>query len=102
VSTPRKERHERVSEPQKLVAFDYRAKHRTYELLEGEQQRVTISRAHVYRPIILHFNEPTGQLDSKTGAFIIKLLHLYHRKICITLIVASHGPNIPPLSKMVT
>ena len=78
MSTPRKERHERVSEALKLVAFDYRAKHRTYELFEGEQQRLTISRAHVYRPIILH------------------------RKICITLIVASHGPNIPPLSKMVT
>ena len=75
VITPRRERHDRVSEALKLVAFDYRAKHRTYELLEGKQQRVAISRAHVYHPIILRSNEPTGQPDSKTGAFIIKLLH---------------------------
>jgi len=89
VKTPRKERQERVSEVLKLVSLDHRAKHRTYELSGGEQQRVAISRALVNRPSLLLADEPTGQLDSNTGATIIRLLHEIAERFGVTVIVAS-------------
>lgn len=98
VHTPRMERKERVEEVLKLVALDHRAKHRTYELSGGEQQRVAISRALVNRPTILLADEPTGQLDSNTGATIIRLLHDIAEKFGVTVIVASHDPNVIPLA----
>ncbi len=94
VKTPRKERQERVAEVLELVALDHRAKHRTYELSGGEQQRVAISRALVNRPTILLADEPTGQLDSNTGANIVRLLHDIAEKFGVTVIVASHDPTI--------
>jgi len=98
VRTPRKERQERVSEVLKLVSLDHRAKHRTYELSGGEQQRVAISRALVNRPSLLLADEPTGQLDSNTGAAIIRLLHEIAVRFGVTVIVASHDPNIIPFA----
>jgi putative ABC transport system ATP-binding protein len=98
VKTPRKERQERVSEVLKLVSLDHRAKHRTYELSGGEQQRVAISRALVNRPSLLLADEPTGQLDSNTGATIIRLLHEIAERFRVTVIVASHDPNIIPFA----
>ncbi len=94
VNTPRKERQERVAEALSLVSLDQRAKHRTYELSGGEQQRVAISRALVNRPSILLADEPTGQLDSSTGATIIGLLHEVAERFGVTVIVASLDPNM--------
>jgi putative ABC transport system ATP-binding protein len=94
VNTPRKERQERVAEALSLVSLDHRANHRTFELSGGEQQRVAISRALVNRPSILLADEPTGQLDSSTGATSIGLLHEIAERFGVTVIVASHDPNI--------
>ncbi|MCJ7535656.1 MAG: ATP-binding cassette domain-containing protein, partial [Anaerolineales bacterium] len=94
VKTPREERNARVAEVLKLVSLDHRAKHRTYELSGGEQQRVAISRALVNRPSLLLADEPTGQLDSNTGATIIRLLHEIADQFGVTVIVASHDPNV--------
>jgi peptide/nickel transport system ATP-binding protein len=94
VKTPRNERQERVAEVLSLVSLDHRAKHRTYELSGGEQQRVAISRALVNRPSILLADEPTGQLDSNTGATIIRLLREISEQFGVMVVVASHDPNM--------
>jgi peptide/nickel transport system ATP-binding protein len=101
VKTPRKERQERVAEVLTLVSLDHRAKHRTYELSGGEQQRVAISRALVNRPSILLADEPTGQLDSSTGATIIRLLREITDQFGVTVIVASHDPNMIQFADMI-
>ena len=98
VKTPRDERNVRVSEVLKLVSLDHRAKHRTYELSGGKQQRVAISRALVNRSSIVLADEPTGQLDSNTGATIIRLLHEIAEQFGVTVIVASHDPNMVPFA----
>jgi putative ABC transport system ATP-binding protein len=98
VKTPCEERKARVNEVLKLVSLEHRAKHRTYELSGGEQQRVAISRALVNRPSILLADEPTGQLDSNTGATIIRLLHEIADQFGVTVIVASHDPNMIPFA----
>lgn len=99
--TPRKERQIRVKEVLDLVSLDHRAKHRTYELSGGEQQRVAISRALVNRPSLLLADEPTGQLDSNTGATIIRLLHEIAERFGVTVIVASHDPNVIQYADMI-
>jgi len=98
VKTPGKERKARVAEVLELVSLNHRAKHRTYELSGGEQQRVAISRALVNRPSILLADEPTGQLDSNTGATIIRLLHEIADRFGVTVLVASHDPNMVPFA----
>jgi peptide/nickel transport system ATP-binding protein len=101
VKTPRKERKARIEEVLKLVSLNHRAKHRTYELSGGEQQRVAISRGLVNRPAILLADEPTGQLDSNTGAVIIRLLHEIANQFGVTVFVASHDPNMVPFADMI-
>jgi len=98
VHTPQKERKARVEEVLKLVSLTHRSNHRTYELSGGEQQRVAIARALVNRPSILLADEPTGQLDSNTGATIIRLLHEIAEQFGVTVLVASHDPNIIPFA----
>jgi len=91
--TSRQERRERVAQVLDLVGLADRAGHRTYELSGGEQQRVAIARALVKRPALILADEPTGQLDSVTGAGIIALLKGI-AQAGVTVVVASHDPNV--------
>jgi peptide/nickel transport system ATP-binding protein len=92
--TSRQERQVLVDEVLDMVGLADRARHRTYELSGGEQQRVAIARALVKRPTLILADEPTGQLDSLTGASIIALLKEIVTQTGITVVVASHDPNV--------
>jgi putative ABC transport system ATP-binding protein len=90
----RVERRERTDELLSLVGLSERAQHRTHELSGGEQQRVAIARALVARPSLILADEPTGQLDTVTGANIVSLLREIVLATGATILVASHDPKV--------
>jgi len=72
--------------------------HTPLELSGGQQQRVAVARALINDPDILLCDEPTGNLDSKTGASIMELMSELHRKGA-TIIVVTHDPNVAEYTK---
>ncbi len=87
------ERKRLVAEALQRVDLYDRRKHKPQELSGGQQQRVAIARALVTRPSLLLADEPTGNLDSKTGTEIIELFHELHRS-GNTILLITHNPDI--------
>ena len=88
------EREERVRILLELVGLAERARHRPHELSGGEQQRVALARALANGPQLLLADEPTGQLDSRTGRSIMNLILALVRSEGVTAIVATHDPAL--------
>jgi len=91
---PRSTRSARVAELLDLVGLGARAAHRPSELSGGEQQRVAIARSLAVSPSLLVADEPTGQLDSRTGADILALIHRVVRDHGTAAIVATHDKSV--------
>ena len=89
----RRERHRRAVERLEAVGLGDRLTHRPPELSGGEQQRVAIARALINNPSIIMADEPTGNLDSKTGAAILELLAELHQQ-GMTIIVVTHDQRV--------
>jgi putative ABC transport system ATP-binding protein len=91
---PRVERERRVAEALAAVDLSDHAAQRPGELSGGQQQRVGIARAIVIRPALLLADEPTGQLDSETGAAIMDLIARLVADTGMAALVATHDPAL--------
>ncbi|MFE5674662.1 ABC transporter ATP-binding protein [Streptomyces erythrochromogenes] len=98
---PAREREERARTLLALVGLADHAEQRPGELSGGQQQRVAVARALANDPDLIIADEPTGQLDSETGRSIMELLRAVVRSESVTILVATHDPNLIELADRV-
>jgi putative ABC transport system ATP-binding protein len=91
---PPTERKRRAREALEMVGLGERVNHRPSELSGGQQQRVAIARALINNPPILMADEPTGNLDSKSGREVLDIFHQLHEERGITMVMVTHDEII--------
>ncbi len=90
----RAERRRRAVEALQAVGLGQRMAHRPSQLSGGEQQRVAIARALVTEPAMLLADEPTGNLDSRSGEEVLDLLARLHVERRVSVVVVTHDPGV--------
>jgi putative ABC transport system ATP-binding protein len=98
---PTKEREQRAKELLTRVGLSERMYHRPDELSGGEQQRVAIVRALANKPSIVLADEPTGDLDSKTGKEIVQVLRDLSSHEGATVVIVTHDPTVAAMASKV-
>ena len=98
---PRKERHERVAHYLNVVGLSKFARHRPNELSGGQRQRVAIARALAGSPRIVLADEPTANLDSKTGEGVLRLMKQINEIEGTTFIFSTHDARVMALADRV-
>ena len=82
-----------------FLGFDSRLTHLPHELSGGQQQRVAIARALIAQPDIIFADEPTGNLDTKSGSEVMEMLCNLRAKMNKTLVVITHDPRIAEMAE---
>ena len=91
---PKRDRVKRAKELAESVGLGHRLNHRPTELSGGECQRTAIARALANKPAYLLADEPTGNLDEKTGEEIMRLFHDLHEQQRVTIVMVTHNPEL--------
>lgn len=91
----------RINESLELVGLSKRAHHRPYEMSGGEQQRCAIARAVAHRPQLLLADEPTAELDSKTGRKISRVFRKLVEEEGMSIIMTTHDPSVMEVADIV-
>src|SRR6185503_3598811 len=94
LGVPRRERRQRAIELLGSVGLSHRLESIATRLSGGERQRVSIARALANRPAVILGDEPTGDVDSKTGEQIMACIHEARRHSGATLVVVTHNPDV--------
>lgn len=81
-----------------LLGLEMRLSHLPHEMSGGQQQRAAIARALIARPDIIFADEPTGNLDSKSGGEVMKMLCDIREKMNKTLVIITHDPRIAEMA----
>ncbi len=94
-------RRDRAVEKLEAVGLGERIDHKPNELSGGQMQRVAIARALVTEPAILLADEPTGNLDSKSGAEVMNIFKTLNREQGLTIVLVTHDPKVAALADRV-